>query len=367
MRIGLVVYGDLAQRSGGYLYDRMLARNLSAWGHQVQVLSLPILPYGRALASGLLRPPLSPATLDNIEVLLLDELCHPSLCRLDSYDFHGGPVRVGILHHLRCDEPHPPPLKRLYASLEGAFLRQLDGLICNTETSLQRARQLRPDLPAGVVAYPAADHLPQAPLSPPPHTQLSPLRLVFIGNLIPRKGLHLLFRALMDLPAGSWRLTVVGDASFDPRYARRMRRYAARRFPRFVHWLGAQPPAGVARVLQGSHLLVVPSLYEGFGIVYLEAMAYGVPPLATTAGGAHELIRDGVNGFLVPPGDSAALAARLAQVMANPQCLPEMGRAARSTYSRHPTWKESAYRVHRFLLSTWPHLRGQRSSKGGDP
>ena len=55
-------------------------------------------------------------------------------------------------------------------------------------------------------------------------------------------------------------------------------------------------------------VLAVPSLYEAFGIAYLEAMGFGLPVIASSAGGAHELITQGEHGFLVAPGDAATLA-----------------------------------------------------------
>ena len=75
--------------------------------------------------------------------------------------------------------------------------------------------------------------------------------------------------------------------------------------------VGTVPNARIPEYLIQSHLLVVPSHYEALGIAYLEAMRFGLPVIATTAGGAHEIVEHGREGFLVAPGDADALTRHL--------------------------------------------------------
>ena len=93
----------------------------------------------------------------------------------------------------------------------------------------------------------------------------------------------------------------------------------------------------------------MPSSYEGFGIVYLEGMHFGLPAIASTAGAAQEIITHGQNGFLVAPGDAAALAQCLKTLMKDRQLLLKMSLAAQRRAAAHPTWNESAARVRGFL------------------
>ena len=86
----------------------------------------------------------------------------------------------------------------------------------------------------------------------------------------------------------------------------------------------------VARLLQGMHLFVLPSLSEGYSIALLEACAAGLPIVATAVGGNAEIVRDGINGLLVPPGDPVALAASVADLLQSPKCIVAMGRAGRA-------------------------------------
>ena len=93
----------------------------------------------------------------------------------------------------------------------------------------------------------------------------------------------------------------------------------------------------------------MPSSYEGFGIVYLEGMAFGLPALATTAGGAVEIITSGRDGFLVSPGDHGALARQLGTLMADRDLLLTMSLVAQQRFAAHPTWDDAGAAVHRFF------------------
>jgi len=95
----------------------------------------------------------------------------------------------------------------------------------------------------------------------------------------------------------------------------------------------------------------VPSSYEGFGIVYLEGMHFGLPAIAGTAGAAKELIHHGHNGFLAPPGDAAALAGYISLLMEDRELLKRMSLTAHGSAAAHPTWNESAAAVRAFLQS----------------
>ena len=103
--------------------------------------------------------------------------------------------------------------------------------------------------------------------------------------------------------------------------------------------------------LKQAHVLVVPSSYEGFGIVYLEGMGFGLPAIGTTLGAASEVIEDGKTGYLIQPGDAQGLANRLKVLNERRDLLLEMSLAARSRYQRQPRWNQTASQIREFLLS----------------
>ena len=175
---------------------------------------------------------------------------------------------------------------------------------------------------------------------------------MFLGNLIRRKGLHVLLEALRLVPGEQMVLAVAGRMDAEPAYTQAIQRQvqdsglASR-----VEFLGPLDNARIARRMKDSHLLAVPSSYEGFGIAYLEGMGFGLPAIGTTAGAAGEIITSGVDGYLIPPGDAKTLARTLQELATDRDRLLEMSLAARRHYLKQPTWEQSAENVHGFLQS----------------
>jgi glycosyltransferase involved in cell wall biosynthesis len=176
------------------------------------------------------------------------------------------------------------------------------------------------------------------------------LRLFFAGNLIPRKGLHVLIEALAQLKGEDFCLEVAGRLDADRGYSRLMRRLVETKgLSEPVAFLGLLDDHQMAAHMRTSHVLVIPSAYEGFGIAYLEGMGFGLPAIGTAAGGSAEIIRPGENGFLITPGDSTTLARYLHELHHNRQRLLEMSLAAYEHYRRQPTWEQSMAGVRQFL------------------
>lgn len=351
MRVGLIIYGSLETLSGGYLYDRELVRALRAAGDTVEVIGLPWRRYALRLADNLRRALLRCLADAPFDLLLQDELNHPSLVWLN------GRLRrrarypiVSIVHHLRIQERHPAPLQAVYRRVEAAYLARLDGCIYNSQTTRQGVEQVVGRELPHIVARPSASH--RAPRPRAPRAPGDPLRLLFIGNVIPRKGLPTLLEALAMLTNGAWRLEIVGDLTVDRRHSRAMRRRAAAPDLRDrVTWRGRCDDGAVERALAAADLLVVPSQHEGFGIVYLEALAAGTPVIATTGGAAGELVGDGRNGFLVPPDDPGALAAVLRRLAGDLAQLDTLRAGATATAAVFPSWAESMSAVRAWLTT----------------
>jgi glycosyltransferase involved in cell wall biosynthesis len=101
----------------------------------------------------------------------------------------------------------------------------------------------------------------------------------------------------------------------------------------------------LVRLYNRTQVVVSPSLYEGFGLPAVEAMACGVPVIATRAGALSEIIEDGVTGILVPPADPGALSEALRLLLSDAELCRRMGQAGRERVLRNFTWRRTAERM----------------------
>jgi glycosyltransferase involved in cell wall biosynthesis len=356
MRVGLVIYGDLTYGSGGFLYDRMLGKALRNAGDTVDVISLPWKGYGRCILQNF-EPQLRTrmAGWDG-DLLLQDELVHPSLFILNRA-LQGSrrfPL-ISIVHHLRTSEGPAGRVCGLYRGVERAYLRTIDGFLFNSEITRRAVEDLAGQRRRGLVVTPAGDRLGPGPGEQEVcrrAAEQGPLRVLFVGNLIPRKGLLTLLEALGRLPREEWHLSVVGSPDADPGYATQVLHSVERLSIRdSVSMEGQADDESLATALRTHHVLAVPSRYEGFGIVYLEAMGFGVVPVGSSAGGAAEIIRDGESGCLVPPDDAGALAAALRRMCEDRGRLQALARGALARFREFPGWREGMATAREHLRS----------------
>jgi glycosyltransferase involved in cell wall biosynthesis len=198
------------------------------------------------------------------------------------------------------------------------------------------------------VIYGGAD-----PLRYAPDPSVARQGVLFVGRLTPHKGVD---RLLQALPADV-HLDVIGSTGHDPRpperdYPLLLRRLAAARDVRFV---GAVPDADLPAWYRSASVLVLPSVEqtcygrpvrvsELLGLAVIEAMASGTPVIASRVGGVSEVVVNGETGYLVPPGDVAALHERLDQVVHDPALARRLGANARAQVLERFTWQAVAER-----------------------
>lgn len=180
------------------------------------------------------------------------------------------------------------------------------------------------------------DEVGTSSLTRPAHPPI----VLFVGRLEPRKGIDTFLDAAAQILAtdAEVRIVIAGD---DRRPGPDGRRYPKawheRRAPgsERLEFVGPVDEAELAELLHSSSIVVMPSRYESFGLVVVEAMMYGRVPVASDVGGIAELITDGVDGVLVPVGDANALADRLRELLASPDRLAEIADRARRTFDEH--------------------------------
>jgi glycosyltransferase involved in cell wall biosynthesis len=346
MHIGLVIYGSLDTLSGGYLYDRKLVEYLRSQGDSVEIISLPWRNYAAHLTDNIsFRLP------KYFDILIQDELNHPSLI-VANQGKHPYPV-ISLIHHLRCSELRPNWQNVFYRIIEKKYLGSVDGFIFNSRTTQGVVNNLIEKPTPSVIAYPPTDRF-GAQLSEDEirkRAKNRELRILFLGNVMYRKGLHTLVEAVKDLKS-KVSVDVVGSLTSEPTYTKLMQEIIARHdLSSFIFLPGSLDNEPLIEKLKQAHVLVVPSSYEGFGIVYLEGMGFGLPAIGTTAGAAGEIIEHGKTGYLIAPDDSKALAGHLRSLTEDRDLLTRLSLNARMRYLRQPSWVETAQGIRNFLLS----------------
>jgi len=355
MKIGFLIYGSLDTLSGGYMYDRMLVEYLRTQGDTVEIISLPWRNYAAHLGDNFWFRLWNSKTrqqavgLQRFDILIQDELNHPSLIAANSGK-HPYPI-ISLVHHLRCSELRPQWQNDLYRVVEKKYLQGVDGFIFNSQTTKGVANSLIGNGKPSVVAYPPTDRFGEAM----PEEEIKrratdvPLKILFLGNIIERKGLLTLLEAIRPLTF-DLRLDIVGSLTTDPNYAKQMQEFVTvNGLSSVVKFHGALNNEPLAEKLKQAHVLVVPSSYEGFGIVYLEGMAFGLPAVGTTAGAAGEIIEHGKTGYLIQPNDSAPLATHISQLASDRSLLAKLSLNARARYTQQPAWIQTASDIRAFL------------------
>jgi glycosyltransferase involved in cell wall biosynthesis len=347
MKLGLIIYGSLDTLSGGYLYDRKLVEYLRAQGDTVEIISLPWRNYATHLTDNFSFN--APA---NFDILIQDELNHPSLIAAN-LEKHSCPI-ISLVHHLRCSELRPRWQNDLYRVVEKKYLQSVDGFIFNSQTTKGVVNDLIGNRKPSVVAYPPTDRFGEA-ISEEEISERATgdeLKILFLGNVMERKGLHTLLNALLILAHSRemFILDVVGSLTTEPNYASQMQEFvkinSLSSLVTFHSSLNNEP---LKQKLQQAHMLVVPSSYEGFGIVYLEGMAFGLPAIGTTAGAAGEIIEHEKTGYLIQPNDHQVLATHISQLASDRNLLAELSLNARKRYTQQPAWTQTASAIRAFL------------------
>jgi glycosyltransferase involved in cell wall biosynthesis len=177
----------------------------------------------------------------------------------------------------------------------------------------------------------------------------TPLELLCVAALVPRKGHATLFEALARLLDRDWRLACVGSAARDPATATALERQVA--------MLGLQTRVRFTGELAGqalwaryaaADLFVLATLHEGYGMVLAEALAFGLPIVSTTAGAVPDTVpRDA--GMLVPPGNAESMSRAIARMLDDASLRARHAAAARRAAQALPTWHDASTRFARVL------------------
>ena len=282
---------DPARPSGGNVYDRHLFRGLAAIGWTVHEHTAPDgIPDGA--------------------VVLVDGLvASPALVR------HARGARLVVLVHMPIGD-----------RAEGEVLSAADAVITTSAWSRRRLLEAH-TLPAERVhvAEPGVEPAALAPGS------ASGGGLLCVAAVIPGKGHDVLLDGLATLTDLSWHCVCIGTLERDPAFADAVRGRGLAEFA------GPRTGAELDRAYAAADLLVLPSRREAYGMVVTEALARGLPVVASDVGGVREALGGG--GLLVPPDDPAALATALRAWLTDGALRERLRAAARERRAALPRWE----------------------------
>jgi glycosyltransferase involved in cell wall biosynthesis len=349
MRVLFVLYGSLEQISGGYLYDRKVTEYLKEQGAEVDCLQLPACPYLLCPLQSFytpLRRLFCGAGSRRYDCIIIDELTHPSVFRAVSRRNRCGPPVVVLLHHLKEQERIGPLLRILARSMERSLLGSCDAVIVNSRTTGRTVGELLNSDAALYVCPPGSDTFAGSPVKAVSgrkgHDRSdgeTAVRLLITGNIIPRKGHHLLIRILGDLSDLEWELRIVG-AAVDPPYKRKVDRLARRLgLENRIVYTGLLSGEALCRQYLEADVFVFPSSYEGFGISLAEAIRTGLPFVAFSTGAIPELTRG--RGLLAAEGDLAGFRNHLRRLICEPAFRKQSAALSQTLASGLPTWRQT--------------------------
>lgn len=185
-------------------------------------------------------------------------------------------------------------------------------------------------------------------------------RIVFCGNVIPRKGIHYLleaFRGLRMAQAELWVIGALGGVKEDGHFNKLLRSFQKPN----IKFFGAVDSNYLADLFSQCSVFVLPSLSDGFGMVVTQAMACGLPVIVSDHTGAADIVVEGENGFVVPTRDVNALIERLSALASKPHLANEIGQVAKQSVKSGLTWDNYGERLNDLLGAIFLNSRNKKS------
>jgi len=365
-RIGFLTVGDPARLTGGYLYHRELFARLASRGVAVE----QVVACGAGLEEQLAAAPDLGARVDPLryDALVVDALARAVAAPwLDGW--RARRPLVAMVHELpsvaaagageggdkgtrgQGSKGRHGAAAAREEEFEATLLRadrvvavSDDGarVLAGRGVSMERIVVAPGGFDRLAARHRSTTHSPQpSTYSQRPPADPHPPTVLCVAQWIERKGVRELVEAWAWAGRPGWRLELVGEVAAEPLYTAAVRRSLERAAPGSVAVRGPLSDDDLAAAYAGADIFAMPSRYEGYGIAYAEALAFGLPIVACAVGPVPALVGPAA-GLLVPPGDRRALAAALTRLMDDKALRARMAAAARARAALLPTWDDTA-------------------------
>lgn len=338
--LSFVVPGRLDQLTGGYRFDHRVVMGLRDQSHTVEVIELAgTFPSADATALDACEAALRSCA--DQRLVVIDGLALPGFA--NALPEHASRLRVvGFVHHpLSAETGLSTSEAQATAQLEAQLWTTLRGVICPSEDSASRVRAAGLDDERVAVAPPGTDPVPEAWLAPRYARPPTPVALLSVGTITPRKGHRLLIEALGSLRDLPWTLTCVGSLERDRTCGDEVRRLIAQyQLEDRIDLMGELSDERLRHAYSNADIFVLPSFHEGYGMVFAEALAWGLPIIATRGGAIPQTVPARA-GLLIKPGDVLELTHALSQLITQTGLRTELATASRAAGQRLATWPQA--------------------------
>jgi glycosyltransferase involved in cell wall biosynthesis len=339
--------GDIDTPTGGYAYARHVLARLPGLGLGVRHLALPA-GYPAPSKDDLAGTAAAFASVPPDAVLLIDGLAYGAM-PASLIAAVRSPI-IALVHHPLAYETGVTPerAKALVASETAALAYARRTIATSPLTARLLAAEFGVAADTVVVAEPGTDRKSRA------RGTGRPLRMLAVGAVSPRKGYEILIEALKPLTDSDWRLTIAGATDRNPA-ATDVVRAAIRKagLGDRIRLAGAVSDTALDELYGAADLFVMPSLFEGYGMVLAEAMARGLPIVCTTGGAAAETVPDAA-ALKVPPGSAAGLSAALGTALDDSALRHQLANASWQTGQALPRWDDTARRIAAVIAEVAP-------------
>lgn len=334
-----IVAGRLDRRTGGSIYNRRMIDGLEALGWTMRAIEIDGTFPDPDLAAGAAAS----AALDSVaagSVVLVDGLAFSALP--DLVEAHRDRLKLIAVVHL--------PIAAAFG-LDAGRAARYEAAEARAFAAARRIVVTGPGALPGLAAYRvAADRVAMVE----PGTDPAPLargsaddrlRLISVATVHPGKGHDILLTALASLLDLDWKLTCAGSLTDDPAFVERLREQAAHlQLTDRVHFTGDLPVEELGICYDAADVFVLPTRQETYGMAVAEALARGLPVVATDTGAIRDLV-DPDAGRVVPPGDSVAFGAALRSVLTSRDLRQRLAAGARARRDTLTSWPAAAARM----------------------
>ncbi len=338
MKLHFAIPGDIDTPTGGYIYDRTVMSRLPNEGVEVSHVALPSgfpLPSAEELAETAQML----AAVPSDSVLLIDGLAFGALPD-EVLDGVTAPIVVILHHPLGLETGLDPEVSH--------------DLLASEKAALQHARHIIVTSPSIAEALPKLFFVPPPPITvAEPGTERAPraqgggdrCEIISVGSVIPRKGHDVLVEALSKLRHLDWNAKIVGSDDRDTDFAGRVRaRITETGLEDRIALTGAMAKDELYSHYHKADIFALPSRYEGYGMVFAEALARGLPIVAARAGAVPGTVPREA-GLLVEPDDPDAFAGVLERLIMDKDLREQLAGAAWDHAQSLPRWEDTVRKI----------------------